>query len=85
MHDKHLNYSTRNAAKSVISTFAVSQEKNTPIENSELQTLHLLKLSDVISEGPNIIFTISDLMKQSSVRIKAPTIKLRPYAIRLSV
>ena len=44
------------------------------------QTLHLLKLSNMISEGQNIIFTISDLLKQSSVRIKAPIIKLRPYA-----
>ena len=44
------------------------------------QTLHLLKLINMISEGPNIIFTISDLVKQSSVRIKAPIIKLRPYA-----
>ena len=43
------------------------------------RTLHLLKLSN-ISEGPNIIFTISDLVKQSSVRIKAPIIKLRAYA-----
>ena len=43
------------------------------------QTLHLLKLSNIISEGQNIIFTISDLVKQSSVRIKAPIIKLRPY------
>ena len=34
------------------------------------QTLHLLKLTNMISEGQNIIFTISDLMKQSSVRIK---------------
>ena len=44
------------------------------------QTLHLLKLSNMISEGQNIIFTILDLLKQSSVRIKAPIIKLRPYA-----
>ena len=44
------------------------------------QTLHLLKLSNMIYEGQNIIFTISDLVKQSSVRIKAPIIKLRPYA-----
>ena len=36
MHDKHLSYSTINTAKSAISTFAVSQEKNTPIGNSEL-------------------------------------------------
>ena len=42
------------------------------------QTLHLLKLSNMISEG--IIFIISDLVKQSSVRITAPIIKLRPYA-----
>ena len=34
----------------------------------------------MISEGQNIIFTISDLVKQSSVRIKAPIIKLKPYA-----
>ena len=34
------------------------------------QTLHLLELSNMISEGQNIIFTISDLVKQSSVRIK---------------
>ena len=32
----------------------------------------------MISEGLNI-FTISDLVKQSSVRIKAQIIKLRPY------
>ena len=43
------------------------------------QTLHLLKLSNTISEGQNI-FTILDLVKQSSVRIKAPIIKLKPYA-----
>ena len=43
------------------------------------QTLHLLKFSNMISEGPNIIFTTSDLVKQSSVRIKAPIIKQRPY------
>ena len=43
------------------------------------RTLHLLKLSNMIFEGPNI-FTISDLVKHSSVRIKAPIIKLRPYA-----
>ena len=43
-------------------------------------TLHLLKFSNMISEGQNIIFTISDLVKQSSVRFKAPIIKLRPYA-----
>ena len=141
MHDKHMSYITINTAKSVISTFVVSQEKNTPIGNSELvkrfmkglivlnsprsrytaiwdvkivldylsllknvrkfdlkmltskltmllclvtahrlQKLHLLQLSNMFSEGQNIIFTISDLMKQSSVRIKAPIIKLRPYA-----
>ena len=135
MHYKHLSYSTINTAKSAIRTFAVSQEKNSTIGNSELvkrfmkglfvlnpprsrctaicdvkivldylsslenisklylkmltlkltmllclvtvqrsQTLHLLKLSNMISEGQNIIFTISDLVKQSSVR------KLRPYA-----
>ena len=34
------------------------------------QTLHLLKLSNMISEGQDIIFTVSDLVKQSSVRIK---------------
>ena len=34
----------------------------------------------MISEGQNIIFTISDLLKQSSVRITAPIIKLRPFA-----
>ena len=45
------------------------------------QTLQLLKLSN-ISEGQNIIFTISDLVKQSSVRIKAPIIKLRSYAAK---
>ena len=44
------------------------------------QTLHILKLSNMISEGQNIIFTISDLLKQLSVRIKAPIIKLRHYA-----
>ena len=36
MHDQHLSYSTINIAKSAISTFAVSQEKNAPIGNSEL-------------------------------------------------
>ena len=36
MHDKHLSYSTINTAKSAISIFAVSQEKDTPIGNSEL-------------------------------------------------
>ena len=34
----------------------------------------------MISERQNIIFTISDLVKQSSVRIKAPIIKVRPFA-----
>ena len=34
----------------------------------------------MISEGQNITFIISHLVKQSSVRIKAPIIKLRPYA-----
>ena len=44
------------------------------------QTLRLLKLSIMISEGPNIIITISDLVKPSSVRINSPIIKLNPYA-----
>ena len=127
MHDKHLNYRTINTAKSAISTFAVSQEKNTPIGNSELfkrfmkglcvkptspqihgdlgcknsldylsslenvnklnlkmltlkltmllclvtaqRSQTLLRLSNIISERQNFIFTISDLVKQSSVRI----------------
>ena len=34
----------------------------------------------MIFEGQNIILTISDLVKQSSVRIKVLIIKLRPYA-----
>ena len=43
MHNKHLSYSTINAIKSVITVFAVSQEKNTPMGYSELVKTELVK------------------------------------------
>ena len=39
MHGKHLSYSTINTAKSAISTFAISQEKNAPLGTQNLSNV----------------------------------------------
>ena len=42
-------------------------------------TLHLLKISNMTTDGNIIVFCITDLVKQTSTRIKPPVIRLIPY------
>lgn len=44
------------------------------------QSVHLLKLSNMTSDGKNFMFSFSELLKQqSSTRIRAPVFRLIPY------